>query len=63
MNRPDDANQLLLDASLDVYALASLLNYPYFDHTLFPDLAAKLEQQGIDRPFITSPPYRCDAQN
>ncbi len=59
MNRPDDANRLLVDAELDIYALASFLNYPYFDHTQFPELAAKLEQQGIDRPFTSGPPYRC----
>ena len=63
MNQPDAANQLLLDAGLDIYELASFLNYPYFDHTLFPELAGILEQQSIDRPFVTGPPYRCDAQN
>jgi len=60
MNRPDEAHQRLLDANLDIYALASFLNYPYFDHNYFPELARKLEQQSIDRPFVDTPPYRCD---
>jgi TolB-like protein len=57
--RPDEAHRLLIDAELDVYALASFLNYPYFDHTQFPELAAILARQGIDRPFIDAPPYAC----
>jgi TolB-like protein len=61
MNRPADAHQVLVDANLNLYELASFLNYPYFDHNYFPELAAILERQGIDRPFITSPPYACKA--
>jgi hypothetical protein len=59
MGEPEAAHRLLIDADLDKYALASYLNYPFFDHTYFPELAAILEQQGIDRPFIESPPYAC----
>jgi TolB-like protein len=59
MGKPEAAHQMLVDADMDKYALASFLNYPFFDHTYFPELAAILEQQGIDRPFIESPPYAC----
>ena len=59
MGKPDEAHQLLVDAELDMHALASFLNYPFFDHTWFPELAGILEQQGIDRPFIKGPPYAC----
>jgi TolB-like protein len=61
LGRPDEAHQLLVDAELDNWALASFLNYPYFDHTYFPEIAGILEQQGIDRPFINGPPYACKA--
>ena len=63
MNRPDEAHQLLVDADLDVYALASFLNYPYFDHNYFPELAARLQQQAIERPFVRVPPYSCDHES
>jgi TolB-like protein len=59
MNRPDDAHQLLLDADLNLRGLNSFLNYPYFNHTYFPELVAKLDEQGIERPFIEGPPYAC----
>ncbi len=61
MGKPEAAHQLLVDADMDKYALASFLNYPFFDHTYFPELAAILERQGIDRPFIESPPYACNS--
>ena len=60
MNKPEEAHQLLVDADMDVYALASFLNYPYFDHNYFPELAARLQQQSIERPFVRVPPYSCD---
>jgi len=60
MGRPDEAHQLLIDAELDVHALASFLNYPYFNHNYFPALARVLEQHLIDRPFVSGPPYRCN---
>ena len=63
MGRPDEAYQVLVDADLDKYALASFLNYPFFDHTRFPELAEILEEQGIDRPFIKSPPYACESDS
>jgi len=59
MGKPEAAHLKLVDADMDKYALASFLNYPFFDHTYFPELAAILEQQGIDWPFIESPPYAC----
>jgi hypothetical protein len=59
MSRPDEAHQRLVDANLGIQALASFLNYPYFDHNYFPELAAILEQQSIDRPIISGPPYAC----
>ncbi len=63
MNRPEEAHQLLVDADMDVYALASFLNYPYFDHNYFPELATRLQQQSIDRPFVKVPPYSCDHES
>ena len=59
MNRPEDAHQLLVDAGLSLHGLNSFLNYPYFDHTHFPELVAKLDEQGIKRSFIAGPPYAC----
>jgi TolB-like protein len=59
LGRPDEANQILVDAELDSWAIASFLNYPYFDHTLFPEIADILRQQGIDRSFISGPPNAC----
>ena len=61
LGKPEAAHQLLLDAELDNWALASFLNYPYFNHTYFPEMASILEQQAIDRPFISGPPYACKA--
>jgi len=61
MGKPREAHQLLIDAELDIQALRSFLGYPYFNHTYFPELVKILEQQGIDRPFIDGPPYRCEA--
>jgi hypothetical protein len=61
LGKPEEAHQLLLDAELDNWALASFLVYPYFDHTYFPEMARILERQAIDRPFISGPPYACKA--
>lgn len=61
LGRPDEAKQLLVDAGLNARSLSGFLIYPYFDHTYFPALAGILEKQGLDRPFITSPPYACKA--
>ena len=59
LGQPEEAHQVLIDANLDVWELSSFSNYPYFNHNYFPEYAAILEKQGIDRPFITSPPYAC----
>jgi len=59
LGKPEEAHQFLVDAKLDNWALASFLNYPYFNHNYFPELAAILEQQGIERAYIDGPPYAC----
>ena len=61
LGRPAEAHQLLVDGDLDNWAIASFLNYPYFDHNYFPEMAAILERQGIDRQYISGPPYACKA--
>jgi hypothetical protein len=61
MDRPDDAHRMLAETSLNAHELKSFMNYPYFDHTFFPELVASLERQGIERPFIKGPPYVCAA--
>ena len=58
--RPDMAHQVLLDADLDMHALRGFLIYPYFNHTLFPELAKVLARQAIDRPYVSGPPYQCE---
>ena len=59
LGRADEAHQRLVELKLDNWALASFLIYPYFNHTYFPEMAAILERQGIDRQFIDVPPYAC----
>jgi hypothetical protein len=59
MSRPEDAHQLLIDAQLDMRGLFSFMNYPYFNHTYFPEVKRMLEEQSAERPFIDGPPYRC----
>ena len=61
MNRPAEAHQWLIDQELVLHNLMSFMNYPYFDHTYFPEIVARLERQGIERPFIEGPPYACPA--
>jgi TolB-like protein len=61
LGRADEAHHRLVELELDNWALASFLIYPYFDHSYFPEMAAILEQQGIDRRFIDVPPYACKA--
>ena len=46
--------------SFSVLLLLGFPVCPYFNHTLFPDLARILERQAIDRPFINGPPYQCE---
>jgi TolB-like protein len=59
LGRADEAHQRLVELDLDNWALVSFLNYPYFNHTYFPEMAAILERQAIDRQFIDVPPYAC----
>ncbi|MGI9235549.1 MAG: hypothetical protein ACR2RD_18100 [Woeseiaceae bacterium] len=61
MGRPAEAHQLLIDANLDLHGLVSFMNYPYFNHTYYPEIVRILEQQSADRTFIDGPPYRCTA--
>jgi len=61
LGRPAEAHQVLVDEKLDRYALSSFLQYPYFDHNYFPELDELLERQGINRPHIDGPPYRCES--
>ena len=61
MSRPAAAHQWLIDQELVLHELMSFMNYPYFDHTYFPEIVARLERQGIERPFIEGPPYACPA--
>ena len=60
MNRPDDAHQLLVDAELELAEITDFMNYPYFNHTYFPEVMRILEEQSAERPFIDGPPYRCE---
>lgn len=53
------AHEFLAAQNLDLHALNSFMNYPYFDHTYFPEIVEKLERQGIERPFVEGPPYAC----
>jgi len=59
MGRPEEAHQSLIDANPDLHGLVSFMNYPYFNHTYYPELVQILEQQSADRTFIDGPPYRC----
>lgn len=59
MGRPEEAHAVLLDLDLGIQALRSYLGYPYFNHTLFPQLAEILEKQGVERPYVDRPPYAC----
>ncbi len=60
MSRPRDAHQLLIDVKLDLQGLNGFMNYPYFNHTYFPEVTRILEAQSAERPFIDGPPYRCE---
>ena len=55
MGKPAEAHQLLIDANLRNREVAGFLNYPYFNHTYFPELEAILKRQFVDRPFIDGP--------
>ncbi len=59
IGRPEEAHQGIANESPDLWRLAGFLYYPFFDHTRFPNLKRILESQGIERPFIKSPPYAC----
>lgn len=41
------------------YQLASFMAYPKFDVRPYPSLMAILEREGITRPPLTVPPFRC----
>ena len=61
MGAPELAHQVLVDLDLNIQELRSFLGYPYFNHTLFPELQKILDDQGIERPFVDGPPYACSA--
>ena len=56
----ETAHQFLIEQDVDVHGLNSFMNYPYFNHTYFPEIVDRLERQGIERPFIQAPPYACE---
>jgi len=59
MGRTAEAHGEIAKLDLNLQELRSFLGYPYFNHNYFPELAAILEQQGIDRSYIEAPPYAC----
>jgi TolB-like protein len=62
LGKPEEAHQRLVDDDPNMWAIMSFINYPYFDHTYFPEMTAVLERQGVDRQFITGPPYACPSE-
>jgi TolB-like protein len=42
-----------------LFGLATMMYYPYFDHTRYPELVAMLEREGIDRPPVRAIPFAC----
>ncbi|HUG42401.1 MAG TPA: hypothetical protein VMM12_18200, partial [Longimicrobiales bacterium] len=63
LGRNAEADALLerLDWPESLYSLSAWLIYPYFDVTLYPQLAAVLAAQGVERPPLAFEPYRCAA--
>jgi hypothetical protein len=57
----DEANALLrpYHDSDDLIALASYLNYPFFDAAYFPKLQTILDEQGIIRGAPLAIPFAC----
>ena len=57
----EEANALLrpYHDSDDLIALASYLNYPFFDAAYFPKLQAILDEQGIVRGALLAIPFAC----
>ena len=61
LGRYDEAIEAVrfLDKGDGLYALSGFLNYTHFDPRPFPNLLARLEAQGIERPPATEIPFAC----
>lgn len=61
LGRDHDATEAVryLDEGDGLFALSGFLHYTHFDPTPFPNLMAKLESQGIERPPPTPIPFAC----
>ena len=61
LGRYDEAIEAVrfLDEDDGLYALSGFLNYTHFDPRPFPDLLARLEAQGIERPPAAEIPFAC----
>ena len=61
LGRYDEAIEAVrfLDEGDGLYALSGFLNYTHFDPRPFPNLLARLEAQGIERPPATEIPFAC----
>jgi TolB-like protein len=61
LGRDEDANEAVryLDEGDGLFALSGFLHYTHFDPRPFPNLSARLEAQGIQRPPPTEIPFAC----
>ena len=61
MGLDEDATEAVryLDEGDGLFALSGFLHYTHFDPRLFPNLMARLEAQGIQRPPPTDIPFAC----
>ena len=61
LGRTEEANEAVryLDEDDGLYALSGFLHYTHFDPRPFPNLMARLEAQGIERPPATKIPFAC----
>lgn len=61
LGRYDEAVEAVrfLDEGNGLYALSGFLNYTHFDPRPFPNLLARLEAQGIERPPAAEIPFAC----
>ena len=61
LGREEEANESVryLDEGDGLFALSGFLHYTHFDPRPFPNLMARLEAQGIQRPPPTEIPFAC----
>lgn len=61
LGRDDEATEAVryLDEGDGLFALSGFLHYTHFDPRPFPNLLARLEAQGIERPPPTDIPFAC----